>query len=250
MKKYLRRKYRRKRKSYSISQLLNRQPKSLLKHEKYNTMISLYKKTVKLQNLKLAPKCFRILNKAAVSPEKIDAFYKYFDLPDSPFFKLFIIIKKDHINKQNNLRQKREKQISKDWDKLPKQVLLMFTEIHTQESNWNSNSESPWFYKEIWPHTLKKIEKYSSMSKTEWIEFFIDISNRLSSYYSKSSNIIGNLIPLFILNLLSENSTSPTIEQTKKAYRYLSKKHHPDRGGDVSDFRKLKWARDQLLDSI
>ena len=39
----------------------------------------------------------------------------------------------------------------------------------------------------------------------------------------------------------------PGMREVKDKFRVLSKKYHPDRGGDAGLFRRLKTARDVLL---
>ena len=40
-----------------------------------------------------------------------------------------------------------------------------------------------------------------------------------------------------------------TPNEIKKAYRKLAMKHHPDKGGDVEQFKKIQTAYDTLSDS-
>lgn len=48
---------------------------------------------------------------------------------------------------------------------------------------------------------------------------------------------------------LGLDSSRPTREQVEDAYRRLAMKHHPDRGGDVSEMARINAARDMLLSS-
>jgi hypothetical protein len=49
---------------------------------------------------------------------------------------------------------------------------------------------------------------------------------------------------------LGLETSRPTREQVDDAYRRLAMKHHPDRGGDVSEMARINAARDALLSSI
>jgi len=40
--------------------------------------------------------------------------------------------------------------------------------------------------------------------------------------------------------------TSATVDEVKQAYRKLAMKHHPDRGGDENEFKKIKEAYEKL----
>lgn len=45
-------------------------------------------------------------------------------------------------------------------------------------------------------------------------------------------------------------SKDATPEEIKKAYRRLASKHHPDKGGDADEFRKIQEAYEILIDPI
>lgn len=47
-----------------------------------------------------------------------------------------------------------------------------------------------------------------------------------------------------------ELSTDCTFDDIKQQYRILAMKHHPDKGGDVEKFQKIKFAYDVLIDPI
>jgi len=42
-------------------------------------------------------------------------------------------------------------------------------------------------------------------------------------------------------------NTSATVDEVKQAYRKLAMKHHPDRGGDEAEFKKIKEAYEKLI---
>lgn len=42
-------------------------------------------------------------------------------------------------------------------------------------------------------------------------------------------------------------SVNATIDQIRKAYRQLASKHHPDKGGDVTQMQKINKARDEAF---
>lgn len=47
-----------------------------------------------------------------------------------------------------------------------------------------------------------------------------------------------------------ELSTDCTFDDIKQQYRILAMKHHPDKGGDVEKFQKIKFAYEVLIDPI
>lgn len=59
----------------------------------------------------------------------------------------------------------------------------------------------------------------------------------------KFNQQVRSMTPSIILGV----SPTATQDEIKAAYRRLAMKHHPDRGGDVDEFQKIKAAYEQLM---
>ena len=81
--------------------------------------------------------------------------------------------------------------------------------------------------------------------KIKWTNLFISYSLDLKKKYKNyDEKYFNKLINPFILELSIKKNNS---EEIKAQYRILSKKYHPDLGGDPIIFNLITKAKDQLL---
>ena len=117
------------------------------------------------------------------------------------------------------------------------------------ERHHHPAESTPVWNRTMLPKTKKYAREITGYSEIEWQRLFSrfldSLAERYHSFSDKESLRIEALMTLgFTLRVLQ---TSPENPEIIEQFRKLSKKHHPDRGGDAEVFRRIKTARDFLL---
>jgi hypothetical protein len=233
-------------KKYTILQLLKRQLKTFKKQEEFPTIVALYNSSTSLKKLKFSRKCYTYLHKADISPEHLSDFYARFDLPKHPFFPMFFKLKKEFAGHKKTSRSKKDEYILKKMNCIGNDVKTFIRYLAKYEKNLNKRKRCPEWIKTVYPKTKKQADRISRYSKLQWTELFNNYLSGLRKRYVKNDGQYGEkIVSLFILELPIKKHSA---DEIKKQYRLLSKKHHPDVGGDAAYFNILQHARDVLSD--
>jgi hypothetical protein len=235
-------------KKYNLTMLLSKQPNVIKKNEHFKLLISYYNSSENLKNLMISKKCYSILNKSRVMPEKIDLFYKSCGVPRNSFFPLFLKIKKEYLVKKASFKKAdRDYKLNK-MKELPGYLQNYLKNFARLEKNINKKKSYPVWYKIIFPKSKKAAALLAGLKKGDWVKMFIKYRDEIKKKYDNcNAELYGEIIDHFILELdMGENS----IIEIKKNYRKLSKVYHPDTGGDPEDFMMLQEAYDDLIKSV
>jgi hypothetical protein len=237
------------RKIYSLSLLLDKQPKTLQKGEHYSLLISYVNNTPELYYLRFNKRCYSLLHNGIIKPEHLVNFYRTYRLPKHPFFPLFLMVKRDFYRGQEEKKREKKEYIDRAFKQLPSHIRAFFKRISELEVLYHSSGKTPLYNLSLYPKTKKKADLYSHYSHEEWIECFEIYLVKLRERYDRiPRERTDRLLACFILLSIPVTlSLFPDKSLLKQSYRNLSKKYHPDSGGDPKVFIKIKWASDVLL---
>lgn len=236
----------------SLNHLLRLQPKSIRKHPYYSLMLSHYNSSEKLQALRINRQCYRLLDKAIISPENLPHLYRTYKIPEDPFFPLFLRIKKDYQENRLKKAEEKDKFILKQMKKLPgerRKMMRFLAEL--EESIGNGRTASIW-EKEIYPSTKKRAAELLKFSEMEWIDLVDSYFESLTVHYPGFKDRKELVKACTFMGLYPDlpSQDLPGEETVKRVYRRLSRSYHPDTGGRESQFIRLQHSRDVILDKI
>ncbi len=234
------------RKIYSISYLMDKQPKGIRKDPRYGFLLDSLRGSDRLLSLRFNRRCYTLLNRCVVGPEKLESFYRTYRLPRHPFFPLFLSIKRAYLDEKDKARAEREEKILSLLQKLPAREQEYLFAFARWESGRREGRKARTFQREIYPRTLKKARLYLSRNKCDWIGCFEtfrrDVIGDTAEYSGDEGQV---LIDRYILGL-PPGPEPLNREEIKTRYRTLSLENHPDRGGSGEMFLIVKEAYERL----
>ena len=238
---------------YSIAYLLSKQPKSLLRHHLYNQMLSHYRASLRLQQLRMSRRCYSLLQHAVIKPQYLQNFYRTYRLPQDPFFPLFLRIKQDYLAERERIRRQKMEYIGAKMRALPPQPLAFIKYLASFEEQYNGAGAFPVWTRHMFPRTKKRVREYAAFTPSQWIAHFEAHMQRLQQRYRRlDERSAERVIAAYVLDCLPQNGTAvtgrPDPQLAIRNYRRLSKLHHPDLGGDGDLFLQLQWAREVLTE--
>jgi hypothetical protein len=247
-----RRTYRNNRKFYSLAALLNAQPAALTKDSRWRLLTDTFNSSDKLKRLRISSRCYRILNNASVPPENLKIFYRTYRLPESSFFPLFMAVKSSWFKEKEKRREEKEKRIFAIIRALDPEYRTALKHMAEIEIKINNSGYYPVWIKDVYPSTLKRANELLSFSEKQWQilwkDFFILLNRK---YTLPGSRTIKLYSALFTLHLAAFSNYPlnklPDKKTILNSFRRLSKKLHPDYGGDPAAFRQLINARKILI---
>ncbi len=209
-------------------------------------MLSYFKASDALQNLRISKKAYSILNNCKVSNDKLNYFYKVFRIPKNPFFPVFLKIKSDYLKDKRDRAYEKLKYIKNIMNNLDEKVINHLKYFIKYEKTININRNTPIWNKYFFPKSKKKADEFYKFNKNNWTKIFFKFIESLNNYYNWIDKIYGKkLVALFILELeIAKYNT----EKLKSQFRILSKKYHPDAGGDSESFNNLMLAKKIMID--
>jgi hypothetical protein len=236
----------------SLNRLLSRQPKTIRKHPHYELMISHYLASEKLQALRINRQCYRLLDKAVITVENLPNLYRTYRVPQDPFFPLFIKIKKDYLTQRLKKAEEKEKYILAQMKKLPREKRKVLRFLAELEESISPGGRRQIWEREIYPGSRKRALEMLQISETEWSGlvdgFFESLSLKYPVISSRQEQLSASLFLQIIPSL--NPLTFPSKETVNKSYRKLSRRYHPDSGGESSLFIRLQNSRDILVSRI
>lgn len=238
-------------KVYSIAYLLSKQPKSLSRHHLYSQMLSHYRTSPRLQQLRMTRRCYSLLQHAVIKPEYLQNFYRTYRLPKDPFFPIFLRIKRDYMADRERKRRQKIEYIGTKMRELPPQPLTFIKYLAAFEEQYNGAGAFPVWTRHMFPRTKKRVREYAAFSQAEWIAHFEAHMQRLQQRYRRlDAHSAERVIAAYVLDCLPQNGNAAAgrldPQLAIRNYRRLSKLHHPDLGGDGNLFLQLQRAREVL----
>ncbi|MBN2547190.1 MAG: DnaJ domain-containing protein [Spirochaetes bacterium] len=230
--------------SYSIGRLLKYQSCEIKKSSDFKYLINLYNHSENLKKARFGKKCYSLLQKAGILPENLDRFYHFYKIPRHSFFPLFLKLKKEHIEKINFKRKEKSEYILKKMRQMPLNIQNFIKNLANYEKLLTGKNCPIWI-ECFYPKTKKKVNSYFNYSLLDWLKAVENYLQLLLKKFKKTDmRQIKRISAYFILDLPFSNNS---IEQLKTNFRLLSKKYHPDHGGDPEVFKKIKDAFDFLI---
>lgn len=236
---------------YAISYLLSRQPKGLQKQRHYREMVDHYTSSEALRRLRISRRCYTLLNAARIEPHNLRHFYRTYRLPADPFFPLFFAVKRAYLVERERVKQERRAYILSRMRSLPPFRLAAVKYLGHLERSINAAGDSPVWQKELFPGSKKKADSYLRYSELEWFETYRCHLDRLRARYRRMTDLAARRIHAYlVLEIIPDRMPSRHVHRSEVtgAYRRLSLRYHPDRGGDAEVFVQLKRARDVLME--
>jgi len=239
----------RKRKYFTLASLLDTQPAGLIKDPRYRLLWDHFMASEKLQKLRISRRCYTLLNQARVKPQNLPVFYRTYRLPRDSFFPLFLAVKSKWLTDRQIWKEKRNQTIGIALKDLPgrrKEEMKILADL---EKNLHPGKQTPVWNRSILPRTIKRTREMADYSELDWQNLYSLFLSRLADRYRYfSSEKALKCEAMLILGFNPEEMGHELPEKSvNEQFRNLSKKYHPDRGGNAEVFRRLKTARDFLL---
>lgn len=223
-----------------------------------------------VQHLRLSPalkkvrfnrRCYSLLLHAKIDPENLRFFYRTYRLPKDPFFPLYFAVKRDYLEQKNQRKQKKQAYIASRIRSLSPQVLEFIKFLALLEQNYHYENKYPVWSSCLFPKTKKLADEYHRYTYKKWSAFFSEYLPKLAGRYRDFSAKTADIVlACFHLNCLPDlpkpikkrstvpgGISPPPKALLQKSYRRLSKRYHPDSGGDQEIFLHIKAARDTLI---
>lgn len=239
---------------YPLSKLLKAQPKRLMKSPRYRELGELLHNSPRLKALAIPATAYRLLNTGRIAPEHLENLYRTYRLPRSRFFPLFLDLKGEYLRHQQLLAERRSAYIRERVLALPPEILRLLRNLGHFEKGVNRAGKTPVWEKLLYPKSKKSADAYHLRTMDEWLNSVEEFGRAIENRYPRRPNCNWRRFSaLIILELLPEEYNGRSLamqidrDSIKEAFRRLSKAYHPDSGGDPASFRRLRWARDQLL---
>ncbi|MCK5736892.1 MAG: J domain-containing protein [Spirochaetaceae bacterium] len=239
----------RQRRYYTLASLIDAQPAGLVKDSRHRLLWDHFMSSQKLQKLRISRRCYSLLNKARIKPENLPSFYRTYRLPRDSFFPLFLAVKSKWIEDRRQWREDRKNEIQDSMNNLPEQRIEELQILAVLEKNHHPSDLTPIWDLIILPKTKKRVQEIKNLSEIGWWNLYSQFLTGMRDRYSSFSNnkaLKYEALLILGFHLQAENSQADKQEIISR-FRVLSKTHHPDRGGNSQMFRRLKTARDVLL---
>lgn len=231
-------------KKYNLAYLLKKQPQKIKKNPQFVELVNLLKSSDSLKKLKFNRNTYSALNHVRVNPGDLKGFIYNNRFQENPFFPLFLKLKKEYLSAK--LKKKKDKQdyIYIKLKQLSPQIKKYLKVFRDYECS--RNKRFPLWKKFFYPKTKKRVNELSKYSTIEWAGLFNTYTDEVYKRYKQVDlKYLNKIISLFVLELEPQKYK---ITSVKIQYRKLSKKYHPDSGGNNHFFNLLQKSRDILLD--
>lgn len=244
---------RRRQHSYTIAGLLAHQPAGMQRLPGYRDLLARYRTSDRLKRVRLSRRGYSVLLHARVPPDRLRLFLRAQRLPVDPFFPLYLALKRDYLSTLERKREEKRRWIIHCLQSLPQPLFQSFLSLAYLEQYLAGSDETPIWAEELVPKTKKAARHLIGLSRLQWMDRFEEHLNSLVQRYRNFSAEEAELfLALFVLELPPSKKLSlpvplPSPTCIKEAFRRLSKREHPDAGGDGMLFVKLKWAVDILI---
>lgn len=236
--------------TFSIPQLLERQPKTLRRHPLYPQILEYLRTDRQLRAVALSRNAYTKLQTALVSPSDIQEFYQRYALAPHPFYPLFLTAKREYLAERERIQNERRDYIRTHTRNLPAAVVTAIRYLGHLETHYNRRNEHPVWSAQLYPKSKKRVHQYERYATLDWIRTVREHLQALGTRYPALTSVIAErVLACFVLECLpaAVPPPRPGSRAVKERYRALCLHHHPDQGGDAQVFIELKVARDTLL---
>lgn len=236
----------------TLASLLDAQPRGLVRDPNHRLLWDHFMASEKLKKLRISPRCYSLLNRASIPPENLKSFYRSYRLPEDPFFPLFLTVKKNWIEQRQSWQEERKKAIKEMMAVLPEERLRNLEMMGRLEEKHHPHGRRPVWDKLVFPRTKKRAGELIHYEELQWQDLAnIHLNNLAGRYPGTSSEEMLKVEAKLIMGFNQiPVSDYPDKHAVQERFRKLSKRYHPDGGGESTLFRRLKTARDILTDDV
>ena len=216
----------------------------------FDAMMAHYHASEALGRLRMSRRCYGLLANARIAPHNLPVFYRTYRLPDSPFFPLFLSVKRSYLAERERINAARHDYVLSRMRALPRPTLTWIKYMGHLERAYNAAGLSPLWQKHLFPTSKKRADGYSRFSEAEWLATYRQHLSRLQARYPTLKEIIVDRVyACIVIGLVPDRvpPVRPPATTVNRCYRRQSLLHHPDRGGDPAVFIAIKEARDTLI---
>ena len=202
-----------------------------------------------LLRLRIPSPAFRILDRAVIEPENLNNFYRTYRIPKDPFFPLFLSIKREYLADRAKKQEEREAYILEKMKSLPAEQIRFIRFLAEWEQEMNRQMDYPYWMEHLYPPTKKRVNQYEKFTLLEWDTFLENYLDGLLRHYRLKNEVLApRILACHLLGLIPvlDPLRFPNQKEVLRSYRGLSLVYHPDRGGEVEVFIRLKEAREVL----
>ena len=238
---------------YSLLHLLRSQPKTVQRSAGFDTLLHHVNRSPRLQRLRINRRCYRLLDTARIADGNLANFHRTYRLPKDSFFREFIRLKRRYLDHRALLKKRREEYIQQRVKSLDSRILEFLLILGRHEKQLNHADRTPVWEKTLYPATKKLADAYHDYTIEQWSELAEQFGTALQQRYHRSTVEHWNyILAAFLLEALPADGSFrlPNSTTVRRQYRKLSKRHHPDQGGDPEQFRRLKEAFELLRDAV
>jgi hypothetical protein len=231
-----------------LARLLGKQSPAFRRDPRFADLESMLAASARLRAVRLGRRACALLNESRLKVENLGDFVETYRLPPSPFFRLFLTMKREARARLDGLRRDRETRIADIAATFPREARGLIG--YLAEAERLRNPAAPLWRAELGPGSLKRAREMAAFGLAEWISFFADYIERLRGAYRRISLVDADtLLACMILECLPDPATGrlPSKATLRTQFKRLSKSCHPDLGGDPKRFLLLSRARDALL---
>ncbi len=236
--------------TYSLTDLLSRQPKAVQKQPGFALLEVQLGASGELRRVRLNSRCFALLHQARIRPENLENLRHTYRLPRHPFFPLFLKLKREYAIERAQQQEARRRYILDRMRLLPQPIVEFVRYLGYLEEHFNAAGGHPLWDRHLFPPSKKRVHEYAAFGHRDWLALFRRHMDLLCARYPGfTPGSAQRLLACWVLECDSYliPPVPPGAALVKRRYRELSLRHHPDQGGDPLRFLELKQARDLLL---
>lgn len=218
------------------------------RHPDFPELERLLRESPALRRARLPRAAYALLDEPRLEPRFLGNFRETYRLPASPFFSIFLAIKRERKAGLEGDRARRGAEIEAMARRFPREALGFMAYLESAERQRHPGA--PLFRKKLFPRSKKRAGEMARLSLAQWIELFAaHIAALRAGYRRIALPDTDSLIACMLLERYPDPATGrlPSAATLRAQFRRLSMIHHPDRGGDATRFRLLVKARDRLI---
>ncbi len=237
----------------SLADLIDAQPRGLVKMEGHRLLWDYLMSSEELQRIRISPQCYRNLNLVQTTPEQIQGFYSRYKIAPHPFFPLFLSVKSQWFESRLRWQAEREQAILNRVKALPEHRRHALRLLAAYEKRHHPNQDHPVWDNRLFPRTKKRAEEFHRCTEEDWFAIWEHHLRDLSVRYraippptfaEEECTWSNKILALMVLRCRKVEK-----QEIMDHFRRLSLEFHPDRGGNPECFLRLTQARNILTGS-
>ncbi len=227
---------------YSIADLLQSQPKAFKLLPNYALLNNMYAADKSLHAVVFSANNYRLLNRAKLSYSQLTKLCSRFRIKSNLFFALFVKYKQQYFTDTKKAKIQKQNKIENILSKMnaDKKNLLKFFLAEEKKHNKKVTLWRKYFY-------ILSNKKALFLCSSNNLEFYLIAKSYTEDFrlkYHADAKYFSQKLISFALELPQIPSDAEII---KNKYRILSKKYHPDIGGNSILFKTLVELYNQCL---